>query len=71
MPSTFTVTGKAGPAQTMTAQTFLNVTRFEYEVYPKSILRIVHQAGLTEIDIGAQTTWTTVLASGHVTVTIS
>ena len=60
MPSTVTVTGKAGPGQTVTAQVFTDVLRLEYDVAPKSILRLIRQgAPIVEVEIGSQTTWTT------------
>lgn len=72
MPSTLTITGKAGPAQTVTAQVFTNVVRFEYLTAPKSVLFIQDSTGrIQEIDISAQSTWTVTLSAGNVTMTVS
>ena len=68
---TFTITGKARPGQTVAASVFTGVYHFEFDIKPKSILTLYHDKGISQIEIGSQTTWTTTLSGGDVTVTIS
>ena len=71
MPSQITITGKTGPGSTVTALVLTGVTRIEYDTDPRSVIRIYHDKGVTDVDIEAQTTWSTTLSSGNITVTIS
>lgn len=71
MPSTATVTGKTGPAQTVTSLVLNNVTRLDIETFPKSLVKIYHDKGMSEFDIQATTTFTVTPSGGNLTVTIS
>lgn len=72
MPSQATVTGKTGPAQTITSQLFQNVVRLEILPYPKSVCSIQTSDGkIQEFDIQATTTFTLGPSSGNLTVVIS
>ena len=72
MPTTATVTGKTGPAQTITAQVITNVVRLEVLPYPKSVCSIQDSSGkIQEFDIQATTTFTVTPSSGNLTITIS
>lgn len=70
MSSTATVTGKVGPAITMTAQTFTGVTSVTIET-DKSMLTVVHDAVPTMIDIGADTTITVTKSGNNYTLTFA
>jgi len=72
MPSQATITGKVGPGNTVTSQLISDVVRLEYLVAPRSILFLQTSDGkIREFDIAADTTWTTTLSAGNITVTIS
>lgn len=71
MPSTATVTGKTGPASTVTALVLTGVTEVQVFPYPKSIVKIFHDKGMSEFDTQATTTFTMGPSAGNITVTIS
>lgn len=71
MPSQATVTGKTGPASTVTSLVLTNVTRMEVFPFPKSILKIDHDKGSSEFDIQATTTFTITASGGVLTVVVS
>lgn len=68
--STVTVTGKTGPNLTVTAQVFTNVDSFSIDCNSE-ILTINHNAKVTQIDIGAQTTITVTVSGNTYTVEIT
>lgn len=71
MPSTATITGKAGPGLTLTAQVFTGVTSFSINT-DSEILEMVSNGRTLQIDISAATTLTlTVIAPNNYTLTIS
>lgn len=72
MPSTATVTAKAGPGLTVTAASFTDVQQFNLALAGKSVLTIVDaQKGTKEFDINATTTLTATIASGVATFVVS
>jgi hypothetical protein len=70
MPSTATVTAKIGPAQSLTATVFNNVTSFNFDVVAK-VLTVVANGITTMMDINAATTVTCTIATGNFTLTVS
>lgn len=71
MPSQATVTGKTGPASTVTSLVLTGVTRLEVFPFPKSVVKIDHDKGSSEFDIQATTTFTMGPSAGNLTVVIS
>lgn len=71
MPSQVTITAKTGPGQTVTSLVLTGVTEMNYQTFPRSLLKVVHDKGQSEFDIQAQTTWTITLSGGNVTVVVS
>lgn len=72
MPSQATVTGRTGPAVTVTSLVIQNVVRLEALPYPKSVVSIQTSDGkIQEFDIQATTTFTMGPSSGNLTITIS
>ena len=71
MPSQATVTGKAGPAKTVTALIHPNVTVFNLSLGGKSMLYIESDLGKREYDINATTTLTCTIAAGVATLVVS
>lgn len=72
MPSTATVTAKAGPALTVTSATFSDVREFLLRLGGKSVLQITDDSkGIREFDINATTTLTCTIASGVATIVVS
>lgn len=70
MASAATVTAKIGPAQTVTAQVFSNVSSFNFDVIAK-VLTVVNNGIITQMDINAATTVTCTIATGNFTLTVS
>ncbi len=74
MPGTATITGKIGPAGTLTAAVFNNITFFSIDT-TNEILDIMYNNGSgaqrTQIDIGADTTITCTVSGNTYTLTIS
>ena len=71
MPSTATVTAKAGPALTATAVAFNAVQNIVFFPAPKNILQIADgNVGIREFDITASTTITMTISAGVVALTI-
>jgi len=66
----FTVTGKIGPGNTLTAAVFTNVTFFDVDCL-KNVLHLVCDQGDKYIDISADTTWTVTITGTTYTMTIS
>lgn len=71
MPSQATVTGKTGPASTVTSLVLTGVTEMLVQPYPRSLVKIYHDKGMSEFDIQATTTFTMGPSSGNITVVIS
>lgn len=72
MPSTATVTGKTGPAQTVTSAVINNVVRLEVLTAPKSVLFVQESNGkIREFDLNGTTTFTVTPSTGNLTITIS
>ena len=71
MPSQATITGKTGPAQTVTALVLTNLRVFHLELAGKSILQTVSDQGQREFDINATTTLTCTIAAGVATIVVS
>lgn len=70
MASKATVTAKIGPASTVTAQVFNDVTMFAFDTSGK-ILTIRAGGILTQLDINAATTITCTISNGNYTLTVS
>lgn len=70
MPSTATITGKIGPADTLTATVFTGVTSFSLDTV-NGVLNLVCDQGRPQIDVYAQTTLTLTVSSHVYTLTIS
>lgn len=71
MPSIATVTAKAGPGLTVTAQVFTGVTLFTLNT-DSEVLELVSNGRTLQLDVGAATTYTlTVVAPNNYTLTIS
>lgn len=68
--STVTVTGKAGPGVTVTAQTFTGVDSFSIEC--ENEILVINQGGtITKIAISSATTITCTVSGNTYTLTIS
>lgn len=74
MPGTATITGKVGPAATLTAVVFSNVSFFSIDT-TNEVLDIMYNNGdgarRSQIDIGAATTITCTVSGNTYTLTIS
>jgi hypothetical protein len=70
MPGTATITGKVGPAGTLTAGVFTEVSSFQIET-DKEILTLVTGNRTLQIDIAAATTITCTVSGSTYTLTIS
>lgn len=74
MASVATITGKVGPASTITAQVFNNVTFFSIDTV-NEVLELVYTDAngprRSQIDIGADTTITCTVSGNNYTLTIS
>lgn len=72
MPSTATVTGKIGPAGTITAAVFTNVSSFSLDCAGE-ILSLFFNDGKAPvlIDVGAATTWTLTVSGNSYTLTVA
>ena len=68
--ATMTVTGVAGSAKDVTAQVFTNVQSYNVDV-ANAILSINQSGYITQIAIGAATTFTTTISGGNFAVTVS
>jgi hypothetical protein len=72
MPSSqLTVTGKTGPASTITSQVLTNLTEFHLYTWPKNVLAVVAGGLNKEFDINATTTVTVTIATGVATIVVS
>jgi hypothetical protein len=70
MPATVTVTGKAGPGNTVTAEVFENVTNFSFAT-ENNILTIVQGAKTLAFDINDATTITATKSGTTYTLVVS
>lgn len=70
MPATLTVTGKVGPALTLTAGVFTSVTSFSINC-STNILAFTQDSVVREVDITAATTITATKSGSTYTLTIS
>lgn len=68
--ATMTVTGKNGPGISMTAVSLTGVLSYTYDAV-KAVLQVNCNQGLINIDVSADTTWTTTISSGNQAITIS
>jgi hypothetical protein len=65
MPSTATITAKAGPGNTVTALALTGVTEFKFQAGPvRPMLFVTCDQGIREFDINASTTLTCTLTAG-------
>lgn len=71
MASSATVTGKTGPAVTVTSLSLTGVTELQVLTAPKSVVQITHSKGISQFDLAATTTFTVTPSSGNLTITIS
>ena len=72
MASTATITGKTGPAVTVTSAVINNVVRLEVLTAPKSVLFVQESSGkIREFDLNGTTTFTVTPSTGNLTITIS
>ena len=71
MPSQATVTAPVGPGNSVSSLLLTGVTKVEVEPYPKSIIRIFHDKGVSEYGSQATTTFTMSPSSGNITIVIS
>ena len=71
MPSQATITGKTGPAQTVTSLVLSNLTEFNLQLAGKSVLYTNSDQGKKEFDINATTTLTCTIAAGVATIVVS
>ncbi len=71
MPSQATITGKTGPAVTVTSLVLTGVTEMLVQAAPKSVLQITHDKGISHFDLNATTTFTVTIAAGVITVAVS
>ena len=70
MPSQATITGKTGPAATVTSLILTNLTKFNMDLANK-VLFTVSDQGQREFDLAATTTLTCTIASGVATIVVS
>jgi hypothetical protein len=70
MPSQATITGKTGPAATVTSLILTNLTKFNMDLGNK-VLFTVSDQGQREFDLGATTTLTCTIAAGVATIVVS
>jgi competence protein ComGC len=70
MPSQVTVTGKTGPAQTVTAQVLTNVTQFNLDL-ERDVAQVVSNGLIKEFDISATATITDSISGGNHTIVIN
>ena len=70
MASTVTVTGKIGPATTVTSLALTGVTQFTVDT-DKNILTVVHDAVTTQFEVASATTVTSTKSGTTWTLTIS
>jgi hypothetical protein len=71
MPSQATITGKTGPAQTVTSLVLTNLSSFNLQLAGKSVLYTESDQGKKEFDINATTTLTCTIAAGVATIVVS
>lgn len=71
MPSQATITGKTGPAQTVTALVLTNLRVFHMDLAGRSVLLTESDQGKREFDINATTTLTCTIAAGVATIVVS
>lgn len=72
MSSSATITGKTGPAQTVTALSLTDVRSFLFNVAPTSVLQVTLNDGrVREFDIAATATVTATISSGVMALTIN
>jgi hypothetical protein len=71
MASQLTITGKTGPAVTVTAQVLTNVTQFNMALGGKSFLEVFCDQGRKEYDLNATTTLTCTISAGNATLVVS
>lgn len=74
MPGTATITGKVGPAASLTTSVFQNVTFLSLDTANEVLtLNYNNGAGAAQIliDVSAATTWTITVSGNTYTVTIS
>lgn len=71
MPSQATITGKTGPAYTVTSLVLTNLREFNLQLAGKSILYTDSDLGKKEFDVNATTTLTCTIASGVATIVVS
>lgn len=71
MPATVTVTGKAGPAQTLTSIVFYNITYFSIETINNILLMLESNGRINRVTIDAATTITATKSGNIYTLTIS
>jgi hypothetical protein len=70
MPGTATITAKAGPGLTVTAQVFPGLSYFSINTDTK-IIELVSNGITKQLDINAATTYTLTVSAGVYTLTIS
>lgn len=75
MPSIATITGKIGPAVTLTTVVFNNVTKITLDT-DNEVLTIDYVSPtlgpkIASIDVSAQTTWTLTVSGNTYTLTVS
>jgi len=72
VPSQITVTGKTGPAQTVTSLVISNVLIVDFALAPKSVLTVQDTSGkIREYDLAATTTITFTISAGVGTIVLS
>lgn len=72
MASSATITAKAGPANTVTAQALTGIKKMIFDITGRSILEVFCDQGRLEYDINATTTLTcTITAGGNATWVVS
>lgn len=74
MPGTATITGKAGPGNTLTAAVFQNLSFFSLDT-ANEVIDIIYNNGAgatrTQLDVSAATTWTLTVSGNTYTLTVS
>jgi len=70
MPSQATITGKTGPATTVTSLVLTNLTKFNMDLANK-VLFTVSDQGQREFDLAATTTVTCSISAGTATIVVS
>lgn len=71
MSANVTVTGKVGPALTVTAGVFTGVTILSLDANSEILSMTLSDGRVLQIDVAAATTWTVTVSGNTYTVTIA